>query len=146
MTILHSFLLVSSLWRVLSITLSSQTGMPFLTTVTLNKGIAFKYKKTIHTKSSFSSSPSFLDITPALERYLRFIVSFTYNLHLCQFQSSPLSLVFTQINTLVVHSISVALIIAIELSHSSQLHISISFTSNSITKLLNNKTDNNTNK
>ena len=58
--------------------------MPSLTTVTLLKGIAFKEKRTINTKSSSSSSPSFLDITPALQRYLSFPLSFTYNLHLCQ--------------------------------------------------------------
>ena len=58
--------------------------MPFLTTVTLNKGIAFTEKKTIHTKSSSpSSSSSFLGITPALQYYLS-LLSFTYNLHLCQ--------------------------------------------------------------
>ena len=52
------------------IPLSSHTDMPSLTTVTLDKSRAFKYKKTIHTKSSSSFSPSCLDITPALERYL----------------------------------------------------------------------------
>ena len=53
--------------------------MPSLTTVTLNKELAFKYKKTIHTKSSSPSPPSFLDITPALQEYLQFIVSFTFS-------------------------------------------------------------------
>ena len=52
--------------------------MPSLTTVTLTKGRAFKYKKTVHTKSLSSSSPSFLDITPALQQYLQFIVSSTH--------------------------------------------------------------------
>ena len=78
---MHSTLLVSSLWRVFPITLSSQTDMPSLTTVTLNKKSAFKYKKTVHTKSPSSSSPSFLDITPALQQYLQFIVSFTHHSH-----------------------------------------------------------------
>ena len=44
--------------------------MPSLTTVTLDKRYAFYYKITIHTKSSSSSSLSFLDITSALERVL----------------------------------------------------------------------------
>ena len=69
-TVTHSTVLVSSLWRVFPITLSSQTDMPSLTTVTLDKGRAFRNKKTVHTKSSSSSSPSFLDITPALQYYL----------------------------------------------------------------------------
>ena len=51
--------------------------MPSLTTVTLNKGVTFKYKKTIYTKSPSSSTPSFLDITPALQYYLSFPLSFT---------------------------------------------------------------------
>ena len=70
---------VPSLWRVLLITLSSQTDIPSLTTVTLDKELAFNYKKTIHTKSSSPSPPSFLDITPALQEYLQFIVSFTFS-------------------------------------------------------------------
>ena len=112
----HSSILVPSLWRVLPITLSSQADMPSLITVALVKGRAFRRKKTIHTKSFSSSFTSFLDITPDLQYYLS-LLSFTYNLHLCQFQSSPiLSLVFTQINTFIVHSISIALIIAVELS------------------------------
>ena len=74
----HSAILVPSLWRVFPITLSSQTDMPSLTTVTLRKGYAFKEKKTVHTKSPSPSSPSFLDITPALQQYLQFIVSFTH--------------------------------------------------------------------
>ena len=52
--------------------------MPSLTTVTLNKGVTFKYKKTIYTKSPSSSTPSFLDITPALQYYLSFPLSFTH--------------------------------------------------------------------
>ena len=54
--------------------------MPNLTTVTLNKKYAFKEKKTIHTKSSSSSSPhSFLDITPALQQYFSFPLSFKHH-------------------------------------------------------------------
>ena len=53
--------------------------MPSLTTVTLNKGVTFKYKKTIYTKSPSSSTPSFLDITPALQYYLSFPLSFTHS-------------------------------------------------------------------
>ena len=52
--------------------------MPSLTTVTLNKELAFKEKETVHTKSFISSSSSFPDITPALQQYLQFIVSFTH--------------------------------------------------------------------
>ena len=77
-TVTHSTVLVPSLWRVILITLSSQTDMPSLTTVTLNKGWAFKCKKTVNVKSPSSYSPSFLDITPALQEYLQFIVSFTF--------------------------------------------------------------------
>ena len=51
--------------------------MPSLITVTLRKGVAFYHKKTLHTKSSTSSTPSFLDITPALQYYLSFPLSFT---------------------------------------------------------------------
>ena len=86
--VLHSTILVSSLWRVLPITLSSQTDMPSLTTVTLDR-CAFSKKKTVHTKSSSSFSPSFLDITPALQQYLSFPVSFT---HHSQASFTPLTL------------------------------------------------------
>ena len=56
--------------------------MPSLTTVTLDKKYAFKCKKTVHVKSPSFSSPLFLDITPALQYYLQFIVSFTpYSSH-----------------------------------------------------------------
>ncbi len=48
----HFATLVPSLWRVLLITLSSQTDMPSLKTVTLSEEYAFKEKKTVHTKSS----------------------------------------------------------------------------------------------
>ena len=75
----HSKIPVTSHWRVLPITLTSQTGMPSLTTVTLVTAYAFYRKKTIHTKSSSSSSPSFLDISPALQSYFGFIVSSTRN-------------------------------------------------------------------
>ena len=74
---LHSAFLILSLWRVFPFTLSSQTDMPSLSTVTLDKRFAFTRKNTIHTKSSSSSSPSFLDITPALQQYIQLIVSFT---------------------------------------------------------------------
>ena len=52
--------------------------MPSLTTVTLDKEKAFKEKETVHTKSSPSSSPSSLDIPPALSDYLSFPPSFTH--------------------------------------------------------------------
>ena len=52
--------------------------MPSLTTVTLDKEKAFNYKKTVHMKSSPSSSPSSLDISPALSSYLSFPPSFTH--------------------------------------------------------------------
>ena len=77
--VVHSSILVSSLWRVFLITLFSQTDMPSLTTVTLDKSRAFKEKKTVHTKSSSSSPASFLDITPALQQYLSFPLSFIHN-------------------------------------------------------------------
>ena len=54
----------------LLLTLSSQTDIPSLTTVTLNIDDAFSEKKAIHARSSSSSSPSFLDITSALMLYL----------------------------------------------------------------------------
>ena len=78
-TVTHSRILVSSLWRVLLITLSSQSDIPSLTTVALDKSNAFKHKKTVHTKSISSSSPSFLDITPALQQYLSSLLSFTHS-------------------------------------------------------------------
>ena len=53
--------------------------MPSLTTVTLSKEIAFTAKKTLHTNSSSFSPPSFLDITPALQRYLRNSCCSTYS-------------------------------------------------------------------
>ena len=68
------------------ITLSSQTDMPSLTTVTLNKDSAFQRKKTVHTKSPSSSSPSSLDITPALQQYLSFPLSST-NHSSCHFSA-----------------------------------------------------------
>ena len=63
------------------IILYSQTDMPSLTTVTLIKEHTFREKKTVHTKSPFPPSPSFLDITPALQQYLQFIVSFIRHFH-----------------------------------------------------------------
>ena len=53
--------------------------MPSLTTVTLSKEHAFEKKKTIHTNSPSPSPPSFLDITPALQQYLSFPLSFTHD-------------------------------------------------------------------
>ena len=58
---------------------SSHTDIPSLTTVSPSMQYAFQCKKTVHINSSSSSSPSFIDITPALQHYLQFIVSFTYN-------------------------------------------------------------------
>ena len=52
--------------------------MPSLTTVTLNKD-AFRKRKTLHTKSALPSSPSFLDITPALREYLKYPLSSTHD-------------------------------------------------------------------
>ena len=75
---MHSGILVPSLWRVFLITLPLQTDISSLTTVDLDKGRAFREKKTVHTKSASPSPPSFLDITPALQQYLQFIVSFTH--------------------------------------------------------------------
>ena len=75
----YSRLLVSSLWRVFPITLSSHSDMPSLTTVTFDKEDVFKCKETVHTNSSSSSLPSFLDITPALQEYLSFPLSFTHH-------------------------------------------------------------------
>ncbi len=77
-TVVHSSILVTSLCRVFPIIPSSQTDMPSLTTVTLDKESAFNCKKTVHTKSSSPSSPSFLDITPALSDYFFFPPSFTH--------------------------------------------------------------------
>ena len=90
MTVIHSTILVSSLWRVLPIILSSLVDIPSLITVRLNKKGTFKEKKPVHTRSSSSSTPSFLDITPALQQYLQFIVSFTRYSHLNT--KSPFSL------------------------------------------------------
>ena len=75
----HSSFLAPSLWRVFPVTSVSQTDMPSLTTVSLNKKCAFKCKRTIHTKSVSSFSPSFLDITPALQQYLSSSLSFTHS-------------------------------------------------------------------
>ena len=59
--------------------LFSQLDMPNLTTVTLVKARAFKEKTTVHTKSSSSSLPSFLDITSALQYYLEYSLSYTHH-------------------------------------------------------------------
>ena len=72
----HSAILVPSLWRVAVVILSSQIDMPSLTDVFLVKEHAFKHKKAVHSKSSSSSAPSLLDITSALSDYLSFL-SFT---------------------------------------------------------------------
>ena len=58
---------------------SSQTDIPSLTTITLDDDYVFAIKETVHTNSSSSSSPSFIDITPALQHYLQFIIYFTHN-------------------------------------------------------------------
>lgn len=79
MTVVLSIDLVSSLWRALPIILFSLIDMLSLTTVTLCKKLAFYYKKAVHTKSSPSSPSSSLDITPALQEYLQFVVSFTFS-------------------------------------------------------------------
>ena len=52
--------------------------MPSLTTVTLGKRNAFSMKKAVITESCFSSILSFLDITPVLQKYLCFPLSFTH--------------------------------------------------------------------
>ena len=52
--------------------------MPSLTTVTLDKEYAFQCQRIIHTNSPSPSSPSFLDITPALQQYF-FPLSFTHD-------------------------------------------------------------------
>ena len=78
-TALHSVILVPSLWRVFPLPITSQIVIPSLTIVVLDKERAFKYRKTIHAKSTSSPSFSFLDITSALQQYLQFIVSSTRN-------------------------------------------------------------------
>ena len=86
MAVAHSTALVPSRWRVCLITLSSQADMPSFTTVTLTEGIAFKRSSTVHTKSPSPSSPSSLDITPALLQYLSFPLSST-NHSSCHFSA-----------------------------------------------------------
>ena len=94
--------------------------MPSLTTVTLTKGRAFIYKKAVHTKSSSSSSPSSLDITPALQQYLSFPLSST-NRSSCHFSAlSPSTPIrrfhYTPSETLFTHStiiVFLALILSI---------------------------------
>ena len=55
--------------------------MPSLNAVSLRKASAFSKKKTVQTKSSSPSPPSSLDITPALQQYLSFPLSFTHASH-----------------------------------------------------------------
>ena len=73
----HSSVLVPSPWRVVPFFPPSPADMPSLTTVTLDRRSAFKHRKVVHTKSSSLSSSSCLDITPALQYYLSFPLSFT---------------------------------------------------------------------
>ena len=73
----HSVVLIPLLWRVPPITLSSQIDMPSLTAVTFPH--AFECRRTVHIKSICISSPSFLDITPALQQYLSFPLSSTHD-------------------------------------------------------------------
>ena len=91
MTVVHSVILASSLWRVFPIIPSSQIDMPSLKIVALDKEYAFTKKKTIHTKSSSSSSLSFLDITSALLYYIRFIV-FSHITSICVNSNHHLSI------------------------------------------------------
>ena len=82
--------------------------MPSLTTVSLDKEYAFKCKRTVHTKSPSSSSPSSLDITPALQQYLSFPLSST-NCSSCHFSAlSPSTPIrrfhYTPSETLFTHS------------------------------------------
>ena len=69
-TVDHSSFLVSVILEGTSFHSSSSTDIPSLTTVTLEYYYVFANKKTVHTNSSSSSSPSFLDITSALMLYL----------------------------------------------------------------------------
>ena len=57
--------------------------MPSLTSVVLVKKSAFQYKNDIHTKSISSITPSPLDITPALDKYLHYssFLQKQYNSH-----------------------------------------------------------------
>ena len=94
--------------------------MPSLTTVTLNEYYAFKERITLHTKSPSSSSPSSLDITPALQQYLSFPLSST-NRSSCHFSAlSPSTPIrrfhYTPSETLFTHStiiVFLALILSI---------------------------------
>ena len=53
--------------------------MPSLTTVSLVKNCAFTFwLRDVLVESASSSPPSFLDITPALQQYLSFPLSFTH--------------------------------------------------------------------
>ena len=83
--------------------------MPSLTIVTLNEYYAFKYKKTVHTKSPSSSSPSFLDITPAIQQYLKYPLSFTHSPLLHYHKYNPYAdrqlISFQQTTLTIVHSV-----------------------------------------
>ena len=74
----HSWILVTSLWSVIPIWWLSQTDIPSLTTVSLDKELAF-FRGFAHPWSSSSSSCWFLEITPALSYYLKFLPSYTHN-------------------------------------------------------------------
>ena len=63
--------------------------MPSLTAFNLNNCSAFSWKETVHTKSPSPSSPSFLDITPTLQRYLSFPLSFTHDSSHVHYQLTP---------------------------------------------------------
>ena len=86
---------VTSLWRVLPITLSSQADIPSLTNVVLVERYTFRRLESTHVKSPSSSSSSCLDITPALQQFIHFIVSFTRN------SSSPSRTQDTSSNTII---------------------------------------------
>ena len=123
--LLYSGIHVPSPWRVLPFTLTSQSDMPSLTTVTLDKEYVFKNKKTVHTRSSSFSSLSFLDITPALQYYLQFIVSFTYLSN--PNTKSPFSL-HTTITHFLLHYLSFCCLPSHDIKHS--FTIILSFHSN----------------
>ena len=59
---IHSGILVASLWRVFPITQTSHPDMPSLTTVTLPNAFSFKFKNVTIRGSCLSCSPSYIDI------------------------------------------------------------------------------------
>ena len=62
--------------------------MPSLTTVSLVKNCAFTFwLREVLVESASCSPPSFLDITPALQQYLSFPLSFTHNSFSHQYNS-----------------------------------------------------------